>query len=411
MIRNKYAVVGDLKIMKDMNIKPNFSQLQRLHGIDRHTIRKYYMNGCVPERKKADRRSKWDLFYDEIESLFRLPGVSKKGAYEQLNYKYEDKLPGNYNSFRSYTLRKGLICKKTDTKAHVLYETEPGEQLQGDWKEGLKTHLIDGTCIEYNVFSATLSYSREHIFVYSIGKTEEDFIRCLITVYRRIGGITDKFKTDNMSAIVSITNNKRKIHPRISSFFKDLGVKLELCQVRSPQTKGKCESANRFINWIQAFDYKVKSEKELIYIIEEYIAGQCNREINQTTKIPPVTLFQKEKSYLRPIGNKVLLENYVQNRKRQKVPSTLLISYLSKQYSVPSDYIGKVVDIYAVGSEIYIYHNSTLITVHSLSKDNINYKNEHYIGALNSRLMKSDTDTIEELACKNLEKLKRLGGD
>ena len=96
--------------------------------------------------------------------------------------------------------------------------------------------------------------------------------------------------------------------------------------------------------------------------------------------------------------------------KRQKVPSTLLITYSSKQYSVPSDYIGKVVDIYAVGSEIYIYHNSILITVHSLSKDNINYKNEHYVDALNRRL-KTETDAIEELASKNLERLKRLGGD
>lgn len=410
MRHDKYAVIGDLKVMKDMNIKPNFSELQRIHGIDRHTIRKYYEAGCVPERKKTNRRSKWDPFFDEIETLFQLPGVSKKGAYEQLNYKYDAQLPGNYNSFRSYALRKGLVCKKADTTPHVLYETEPGEQLQGDWKENLKTHLVDGTCIEYNVFSATLSYSREHIYVYSVGKTEEDFMRCLLTVYRRIGGITEKFKTDNMSAIVSVTSSKRKVHPRIASFFKDLGVKLELCQIRSPQTKGKCESSNRFINWIRAFDYKVKSEKELIYIIEEYISAQCNREINQTTKLPPVTLFQKEKSFLRPIGNKVLLENYIQDHKRQKVPPTLLITHSSKQYSVPSDYIGKVVDIYAVGSEIYIYHNSILITVHFLSKDNINYKNEHYVDALNRRL-KTETDTIEELASKNLERLKRLGGD
>lgn len=52
MRHDKYAVIGDLKVMKDMNIKPNFSELQRIHGIDRHTIRKYYEAGCVPERKK-----------------------------------------------------------------------------------------------------------------------------------------------------------------------------------------------------------------------------------------------------------------------------------------------------------------------------------------------------------------------
>lgn len=171
--------------------------------------------------------------------------MSKKDAYEQLNYK---QLPGNYNSFCSYALRKVLVCKKADTTPYVLYETEPGEQLQRDWKENLKTHLMDGRCIEYNVFSSTLSYSREHVYVYSAGKTEEDFMRCLLTVYRRISGITEKFKTDNMFAIVSVTSRKRKVHFRIASFFKDLGVKLELCLIRSPQTKGKCESSNRFIN-------------------------------------------------------------------------------------------------------------------------------------------------------------------
>ena len=42
--------------------------------------------------------------------------------------------------------------------------------------------------------------------------------------------------------------------------------------------------------------------------------------------------------------------------------------------------------------------------------NNINYKNEHYVTAL-TRRVKTDTDTIEELAYKNLERLKRLGGD
>lgn len=407
---NKTAVIGALKAMKDLNIKPNFSDLQRVYGVDRHTIKKYYENGGIPQIKKRNRSSKWDPFYDEIDELFKIPGTSKRSVFESLNYAHDENLPGNYHSFRAYTSRKGLVCAKTDTEAHVLYETEPGEQIQCDWKESLKTYLTDGTLYEYNVFSATLSYSREHIYVYSVGKTEDDFIRCVITVFRKIGGVTKKLKTDNMSSIVSFTGNRRKIHSRISAFFKDLDVKLELCQIRTPQTKGKCESANRFINWIKAFDYKVKNEQELIYIIEEYIPSRCNQEINQTTKIPPAVLFRKEIDSLRPLGNKLLLEDYIQVHKRRKVPSTLLVQHSGSQYSVPSEYIGKVVDIYAVGSEIYIYHNSKLITVHLLSESKINYKNEHYVNALTKRLPK-DSDDIEDLANKNLERLKKLGGD
>lgn len=33
-------LVGELKLMKELNIKPNFSDLQRKYDIDRHTIKK-----------------------------------------------------------------------------------------------------------------------------------------------------------------------------------------------------------------------------------------------------------------------------------------------------------------------------------------------------------------------------------
>ena len=40
MINNR--LIGELRIMKDLSIKPNFSALQREYGTDRHTIKKYY---------------------------------------------------------------------------------------------------------------------------------------------------------------------------------------------------------------------------------------------------------------------------------------------------------------------------------------------------------------------------------
>ncbi len=104
------------------------------------------------------------------------------------------------------------------------------------------------------------------------------------------------------------------------------------------------------------------------------------------------------------------LQTYIQDHKRTKVPNTLLISYESKQYSVPSPYIGKYVDVYSIGDELYIYHNHTLIAVHSVSEKLINYNNDHYKEGLNKRLG-TNCDDIEELAKKNLERLNKLGGD
>lgn len=38
-------ILGDLTYLKQMNIKPNFSDLSRKYHINRHTIAKYYKNG------------------------------------------------------------------------------------------------------------------------------------------------------------------------------------------------------------------------------------------------------------------------------------------------------------------------------------------------------------------------------
>ena len=403
----KDNIIGEIRIMKDLKMKPNFSSMSRKYGIDRHTIKKYFENGEIPLRKPPERVSKWDMYLEEIESILDLDHISKKAVYMRLSDKYGDKLPGNYNSMRSYILRKGIKLKN-DTTPHVLYEVEPGKQIQVDWKENVRIHLSDGTEIIFNVFSATLGYSREHIFVYSKTKTTADFIRCLITVFRKLGGVTDEILTDNMSAIVSVRGKDKKIYPVILQLARDLGCTLRLAAVRTPQTKGKDENSNKFINWIYAYDYSLNSEEELIGKIENYITSQSNQQINTGTGMPPESLFRKEKEYLHPLPSKVLMENYIEEHIRAKADSTMLFYYKGQRYSVPPAYIGKTVDVYPIEQELYVYHNSRLIAKHTISQNRINYKLHHYEEALEKRLKHLDSTDIEEMAEKNLKRLEKL---
>lgn len=397
-------IIGELKIMKELDIKPNFSALAREYGYDRHTVKKYYDNDGVPKRKSVDKPSKWDPFYDEVETLMNKRNVSKKGVYMYLLNKYGDKIPGTYNGFKSYTLRKG-ISLKTSAKAHVLYEVEPGKQLHLDWKENLKIHLKDKTEITFNVFTATLGYSREHVFVYSSTKTTDDFIRCMVETVKRLGGVSEEALTDNMSAIVTNNGRNKTVNPRVTQLFKDLNCELRLCKVKTPETKGKDENSNKFVKWIYPYDYALESEDDLIKTIEHTICSQCNQQSNSHTKMPPAMLFKKEKEYLKPIPSKVLLDSYVEEHYRQEVPSTLLVQYKGNKYSVPSDYTGKRVDIYPVGDSIYIYFNKNLITKHNITQNSINYSKNHYYEGLSKNIKSKDVN-IEEMAENNLDELK-----
>lgn len=405
----KRNLLGEIRIMKDLNIKPNFSALQREYGVDLHTIKKYYDNDGILKRKPRNSRNKWDPYLDELQNLLQIRHVSYKSIWLFLYHKYgKDNLPGDYNSLRNYFYRQGMRLTLHNSP-HLLYETKPGKQAQFDWKESLSLHLKDSSLIEFNVFSLTLRYSREHIFIYSKHKGTDDFLYCFIKAINKIGGVCEEYLTDNMSAIVTTNGNNRKINAKVSSLFRDIDAKLRLCKVRTPETKGKDENANKFVNWIYPYDYKLETEEELIELIENTITADANRQINTGTMMPPSSLFAKEKEYLKLLPSKILLDSYLSNHIKQTVPPTLLVYYKGSKYSVGSDYISKTVDIYEISDEIHIYYQSKLIAKHTITQNRINYTKEHYQEGLSRVLNNKTSDEIEEMASKSLENLKILG--
>ena len=211
-----------------------------------------------------------------------------------------------------------------------------------------------------------------------------------------------------MSAIVSIHDNRRKKHSIIKQFETDTGIKINLCEVRSPETKGKVEVSNKFTDWLKPYDGEIESESKLIEIIE-VITKQANNEINQTTNIPPIKLFEKEKEHLLPLPTKILLDSYIENIDTQKVPTTLLVNYKGNGYSVPSKLIGQRVKLIPIDDKLYIYFNTELIICHTIKNQRFNYDPTHYIEALSLRL-KDKGESIEKMAIENLRRFENMKG-
>jgi len=400
-------ILGALRIMKDMNIKPNFSALQRKYNIDRHTIKKYYDNDGIVHKDRKEKESKYDKYEEEILEIMKEPEVTIMALYQYLISKYGE-LDFTYSGLKAFTLRKGIKRKGMSTTPHVRYETAPGDQLQVDWKEDLEMVSSSGEVFKFNIYGATLGFSREHVFIYSKTRTTEDFLRCTIDTFNQLGGLPKHIKTDNMAAVVSITNGHKKKHSIIKQFERDTGVSIKLCKVHTPETKGKVESANRFIQWLKPYNSRFKDENELIEIIKK-INTAVNNTKNQSTNIPPNILFKKEKEYLTPIPSKILLESYISNVETKIVPATLLVSYKGNGYSVPKRFIGKRVKLVPIDNKLYIYFNTELITIHEISFAKINYQQEHYIDVLKQSFHDSNED-ITKIATDNLKRLAKLGG-
>lgn len=390
----------ELLVMETLNIKPNYSELARIYECDRRTVKKYN-EGYTKENIKRKKPSKLDEHKENIKSKLELPGATINGTYQ---YFKKNNDIGTYSNFYKYVKKEKLKPPKNN-KAHLRFETEFGKQLQFDWKEDLQMISKHGEIFEFNIFSATLGASRLHVFLYSKNKTRIDVERCLVKTFEYIGGVPKEILTDNMSSIVN--TQTCKFCNEFISFAKDMGTFAKNCKPRHPYTKGKDESANRFMSWLIPYNNEFEDEKELIEIIQK-INKEVNKQVNSTTGVAPIMLYEKEKEYLQPLPNKDIINQYSKDSIRVKVSNESLFYYKGKRYSVPNKFINTHLDIQEDNNKLYVYYNREMITMHEISEKNINYKKEHYIEGLSNTLKNKEQAEIEKMAEENLKILDRL---
>ena len=392
-----------IEIIKVMGMKPNFSELARIYEIDRRTVKKYY-EGYEGKAKKRNKPSKLDKYYDEIKLKLSIKGVTIKAVYEKLK---DDGLDvGTYSNFSKYVKRKEMKPEKS-VKGHPRFETLEGLQAQVDWKEDIKLYSKTGEKFEFNVFSYKLGYSRYCYFEYRKEKTQQDVFECLISAFKQTGGVPKEILFDNMGTVVDINGTGRKINNKMRAFAKDFGFKIKLCKPAHSYTKGKIESANKFVSWILPYDREFESEEELKEIIKR-INYKVNTQISQATNVSPILLLQKEKEYLSPVPNMNIVESYLDHPLKVKVHKDSLIYYKGNRYSVPEKYINKTVSLKVKENLLYIYYSTELITVHKIIEETkkIDYLPEHYKTLMSKHI--KNKEELEEICSNNLKRLNNL---
>ena len=75
------------------------------------------------------------------------------------------------------------------------------------------------------------------------------------------------------------------------------------------------------MSWLIPYNHKFKNEQELIKIIEE-INLKVNKQVNSSTGVAPIMLFNKEKEYLKPLPNEEILKHYLKDTIRVKVSNS-----------------------------------------------------------------------------------------
>ena len=105
-------LIGEMNMMKESGAKPNFTDIARRCGVDRHTVAKYWNGGGPqPPDGREGRGSGFDRYRAEIEGKAALPGMTKRGLHEFLLDRHagdEPPVPG-YNAFTLFQVICGFF--------------------------------------------------------------------------------------------------------------------------------------------------------------------------------------------------------------------------------------------------------------------------------------------------------------
>lgn len=392
-------LLAQLKIIKLSQLKPNFSELARLYGFDRRTVKKYY-DGYEGKPTTHDKPSKLDPYRTLIQEKLLIKGTTIRAVYEFI-YSEKDSSIGTYSNFIKYVTRNKLVPRKCD-KGHPRFETAPGHQAQVDWKEDLQIANKYGEIFTLQVFDYKLGHSRYCHFTYKTTRTRQDVFDCLIASFQATGGIPTEILFDNMASVVDLSNGQRRINQQMRQFADDFRFKIRLAKPRHPFTKGKVEAANKFLTWLLPYDNEFDTEEDLIRILDK-INQKVNQQVCQETSVPPILLWQKEKEHLQSLPNQKIIESYLSHDRQIKVQKDSMITYKNHKYSVPPSYIGKNVWIRPTEEKLYIYYNTEMIAVHNHSEKRLNYHKDHYTELL-GRLFGSE-DSVAKVAEVNLRQM------
>lgn len=199
-----------------------------------------------------------------------------------------------------------------------------------------------------------------------------------------------------------------KVNNKFYQFMKDYGFDLKPCTARRPQTKGKVESSMKLLEEINAYQGKL-TYQELLDLVSK-INNRVNLDIHQGTGQIPIKLLEKEKDFLKPLPSKQIRNLYKIKLTQVRVNKSSMITYKKNQYSVPTEYENKPLNLQVLDNKLYVYDNTKLVTIHKISHKKLNYHLEDYEEILSNTLKNKDSVAIKEIAKENLKKIGEIYG-
>ncbi len=364
------AMYTTIKTLREKGM--NKSEISQATGHDWKTVSKVIK--AVEEGKEYPQKkahgSILDRFREKIIELME-QGLNGPRIYQELK---------GMGAEAAYPTLKHYIAKiRKRERIFIRVHTLPGEEAQVDFGYAGITHDNNGKKRKTWVFNMKLSYSRKDYYQKVYDQRVETFIECHINAFRYFGGVPLYVRIDNLKAAILEANFYEPIYQRMyKNFSEHYGFKSIPCRIYRPNDKGKVESGIKYVKGNFFIGRVFKDGEDVDRQLRDWQENICNSRVHGTTRRIPREVFeQEERSKLKGLP---LEEFKLYEAGTRKVYHDCHIYVDYNYYSVPFEYVGKVVEIEVTKDLIKVYYNYREIAVHPRidSRGKFSTQQSHY---------------------------------
>ncbi|HXC79325.1 MAG TPA: DDE-type integrase/transposase/recombinase [Candidatus Acidoferrum sp.] len=247
----------------------------------------------------------------------------------------------------------------------------PGQHLVIDW-----TKITAGL----HMFCAVLAWSRYRFVRFANNETGETTLGLLAECFEELGAMTAVVLSDRMACLKNgIVANVVVPHPEYVRFAAHYGFRPDFCEGGDPESKGVVEN---LVGYAQR-DLVVPAGNFGGNVAEgnrqaKLWGIEVNARLHSETQAVPAQRLEQERQLMRPLPS---LRPALCRGELRKVNKTQTIRFGSARYSLPTEWVGKMVDVSVVDHEVVLAYDGRQIDCHPLmAPGEVSIKDEHYKG-------------------------------
>lgn len=250
-------------------------------GISKNTVKRYWRLNDAPHYSRKPAGRELDRFALQIEEMVKKQFIGTRIHHELMLLGYEGSLASVYRYLEQFQ-----DARRSAEKTTIRFETEPGRQMQYDWKEW--TLPVGGKPTKIYFHQAILSFSRFKFVDFSLDIVTESIIRFLVNALSSFGGVPDAIVFDNPKQMIISHDSSGTVRYQDAFllFLGTFGIKPDPCMTYRARTKGKVENPFYYLQEHFLRGLEVEDMNELEGRLRSFLIAYNDRPHSTTGRAP-----------------------------------------------------------------------------------------------------------------------------